>query len=36
MIAHNGVNMQGKLVYKTDDRTVSFKHRTGRILVKIK
>ena len=30
MIAQNEVNMQGELANKTDNRTVSYKHRTGR------
>ena len=35
-IAQNEINVQGKLADKTDNRTVSYKHRTGRILVQIK
>ena len=31
MIAQNEINKQGKLVNKTDNRTVSYKNRTGRI-----
>ena len=33
MIAQNEVNVQGKLAIKTDNRTVLYKHRTGRTLV---
>ena len=29
MIAQNEVNVQEELANKTDDRTVSYKHRTG-------
>ena len=36
MIAQNEINVQGELANKTDNRTVSFKHRRGRILVHIK
>ena len=36
MIAQYVINVQGKLASKTDNRTVPRKHRTGRILVKIK
>ena len=36
MIAQNEINVQGELANKTDHRTVSYKHRTGRILVQIK
>ena len=36
MIAQNKVNMQEELASKTDNRTVSYKHRTGRTLVQIK
>ena len=36
MIAQNEINVQRKLANKTDNRTVSYKHRTGRILVQIK
>ena len=36
MIAQNEVNVQGELAHKTDNRTVSYKHRTGRTLVQIK
>ena len=36
MIAQNEVNMQGELANKTDNRTISYKHRTGRTLVQIK
>ena len=33
MIAQNGVNEQRELANKTDNRTVSSKHRTGRTSV---
>ena len=36
MIPQNEINVQGGLANKTDNRTVSYKHRTGRILVQIK
>ena len=36
MIAPSEVNVQGELANKTDNRTVSYKHRTGRTLVQIK
>ena len=36
MIAQNEINAHGELANKTDNRTVSYKHRTGRILVQIK
>ena len=36
MIAQNEINVQEKLANKTDNRTVSYKHRTRRILVQIK
>ena len=36
MIAENEINVQGELADKTDNRTASYKHRTGRILVQIK
>ena len=36
MILQNEINVQGGLANKTDNRTVSYKHRTGRILVQIK
>ena len=36
MIVQNEVNVQGELANKTDNRTVSYKHRTGRTLVQIK
>ena len=36
MIAQNEVNVQGELANKTDNRTVSYKHRTVRTLVQIK
>ena len=36
MIGLNQVNVQGELANKTDNRRVSYKHCTGRILVQIK
>ena len=36
MIAQNKVNVQGELANKTDDRTVSYNHGTGKILAQIK
>ena len=36
MIAQNEIKVQGELANKTDDRTVSYKHHTGRISVQIK
>ena len=33
MIVQNEINVQGKLTNKTDNRIVSYKYRTGRILV---
>ena len=36
MIAQNEINVQRELVNKTNNRTVSYKHRTGRISVQIK
>ena len=33
MIAQNQITVQGELSNKTDNHTVSYKHRTGRILV---
>ena len=36
MISQNETNVQRELANKTDNRTVSYKHRTGRILVKVK
>ena len=36
MTAQNEVNVQGELANKTDNRTVSYKHRTSRTLVQIK
>ena len=36
MIAQNEKNVQGKLANKTVNRTVSYKRRTGRVLVQIK
>ena len=36
MIAKNEINVQGGLANKTDNQTVSYKHRTEMILVKIK
>ena len=35
MIAQNKLNVQGELANKTDNRAVSHKHRTGRVLVQI-
>ena len=32
MIVQNELNVQGELANKTDNRTVSYKHRKGRIL----
>ena len=32
----NKENVQGELAIKTDNRTVSYKHRRGRTLVQIK
>ena len=36
MIAKNEKNVPGELASKTENRTVSYNHRTKRILVKIK
>ena len=36
MIVQNEMNVQGKLANKNDNRTVSYKHRTERILVQVK
>ena len=36
MIAQNEINGQGGLVNKVNNRTASYKHGTGRILVQIK
>ena len=36
MIAQNEMNVQEELANKTDNRTVSYEHRTGRILVQFK
>ena len=36
MIVHNEINLQGELVNKTDNRTISYKRRAGRLLVQIK
>ena len=36
MIAQNEVNVQGELVNKTNNRTVSYYHRAGTNLVQIK
>ena len=36
MIAQNEINMQGELTNKTDNRAVSYKHRTARIFIQIK
>ena len=35
-VAQNEINLQGILANKTDNRTVSYKPRTGMILVQIK
>ena len=35
MIAQNEINVQGELASKTYNRTVSYKHCTGKILVQI-
>ena len=36
MTVQNEINEQGELANKSDNRTVSYKHRTGRILEQIK
>ena len=36
MIAKNEINVQGELANKTDNCTVTYKHRTWRILVQMK
>ena len=36
MIAQNEIEVQGELANKIDNRTVSYKHHTGRISVQIK
>ena len=36
MIAQNDINMQGELANKADNHTVTYKHRTGKILAQIK
>ena len=36
MIAQNEINEQREFASKIDNRTVSYKHRTGRVLVQIK
>ena len=36
MIPQNKSSVQGELATKIDNRTVSYKHRTGRTLVQIK
>ena len=36
MVVQNEVNVQGELVNKTDNHTVSYKHHTGKTLVQIK
>ena len=36
MIAQNEENVRGESANKTDNRTVLYKHRTGRTLVQIK
>ena len=35
MIAQNEVNVKGELANKTDNRTVSYKHREGKILIRV-
>ena len=35
MIVQDKINVQGKLANKTDNRTVSYKHRIGKILVQV-
>ena len=36
MTMQNEINVQGELASKINNFTVSYKHRTGRILVQIK
>ena len=36
MIAQSKINMQGEFANKTDNRTVSYMHRTWKILVQYK
>ena len=36
MITQNEINVQGEFANKTDNRIVSYKHHTGRILVQIR
>ena len=36
MIEQNEINLQEGLANKTDNRTFSYKHHTGKILVQIK
>ena len=36
MIVQNEINVQGGLANKTDNRTVTYQHCTGKILVQIK
>ena len=36
MIVQNDIPCRGELANKTDNRTVSYKHRTEKILVQIK
>ena len=36
MIVQNEVHVQGEFANETDNRTVSYKHRTGRTLLQIK
>ena len=36
MIAQNEIKVQGELKSKFNNRTVSYKHRTGRFLAQIK
>ena len=33
LVAQNEVNVQAELANKTDNHTVSYKHRTGRTLI---
>ena len=35
-VAQNEINVQGELLSQTDNRTVSYEHRTGKILVRLK
>ena len=36
MMTQNEINVQGESKTETDNHTVSYKHRTGKILVQIK